>query len=389
MVKHASSVCEYLVACVCLVGVLAIDTSCSKRDTGTEAASGTNAVGRGSDNTSGKTIQEMAPDDVIVSVDGAVLTKRLFEQNIKRMLTRLVQRPNLQRGQITAMGRRYIQTYIPSYVNTQILMQEARRQGTLSEADLAAAVDAWIKHEAKSERKTADEFVKTVPGGAAALTNDAIQILLVEAVIATNVLSKVSVPDTVVQDTIAAIKAENEAISATNAVKVAWLKTLREQIAAGADFGKLADIHSQCQRSAPGCSGYWGEFGRREFTEPKMRDAIFQLKAGEISDVLENDEGFHLVKLLAYTGAQTNVTGKAVQAETASLAHILIRSEPALEMSVPADLKKQLFEQFKQRRTAEYLEGLREKAVISYPNGTNFWPKAGTPPPKARAAQAK
>ena len=107
-----------------------------------------------------------------------------------------------------------------------------------------------------------------------------------------------------------------------------------------------------------------------------MQEAIFKLKPGEISEVLSDDEGFHLVKVLAYKGGAKKTDGKVSVSESASLAHILLRREPALEMTVPADLKKQLAEQKKQLITSEYIKSLRAKAVIDYPNGTNFWPTA-------------
>jgi parvulin-like peptidyl-prolyl isomerase len=379
MIHHPYLTWQRFIAGACLLAVLFSGLSCSKRKQAeAEPAAGT------STSALGKSIKEMSLNDVIVSVNGVELTKRQFEENVNRTLKRLTQRPNMKKNQIAMLGRRYINTYIPAYVNTQLLMQEARRTGVLSEADLAVAVAEWIKQEARSEKKPVDEFLKTVPGGAAALTNDAVQTVLAEAVIGTNVLPNVHVTEQVVQATIDAIKEENAAVDATNAVKVAWLKTLREQIVAGADFGKLADIHSQCKRSAPGNNGYWGEFERRDFIEPKMRDAVFRLKPGEVSDVLEDEEGFHLVKVLDAKNVPSNLAAKATQAESLSLAHILSRREPALEMSVPGDLKQQLFAQFKHQRTMEYLKRLQEKAVISYPNGTNFWDKANaraTKPP--------
>ncbi len=387
MSVHRLHTAKGLAAGSCLLVALFLGSSCSKSQSGKEDPSARQAAATGASGE--KSLQEMTPKDVIVSVNGVKLTKADFEESVNRALKRLAQQPNMKRGQVRMLGSRYIKTYIPNFVNTVLLEQEARESGVLSERDLAAAVAEWIAKEAKNEKKPLDQFLKTVPGGAVALTNDATRMVLVEAVIATNVLPKVKVTDEVVQATIAAIKEENAAVDATNALKKAWLNELRGQIAAGADFGKLADIHSQCERSAPGCNGYWGEFERRDFINPKMREAVFKLKPGEVSEVLEDEEGFHLVKMLGHKGGSTNLASKSQTSESVSLAHILIRREPALEMSVPSDLKKQIFEQFKARETAAFLDGLRAKATIIYPNGTNFWAKANSSLPKSATAGPK
>ena len=193
-----------------------------------------------------------------------------------------------------------------------------------------------------------------------------------DAMIATNVLPKVKVTDRFVEKTIKAIQAENAAADETNTLKVARLNMLREQILAGADFGKLADINSQCPRSVPGNNGFWGEFDRKELADRKMQEAVAKLKLGELSEVLSDDEGFHLVKVLARNG-----TGAS---ESVSLAHIMLEREPALEMAVPTDLKQQLIEQRKEAVTKAYIDSLKAKAEITYPNGTNYWPKVSQAP---------
>lgn len=368
-----------LLLSVVLSGALVVGCSKMRREESNSAATNCTEnvyVGGVATNATGKTLLEMAPDDVLVSVNGVTVTKRQLQANVERVMRRLEQKPNVKKNQLTATARMMFHTYVPGFVSRQLLLQEARRSKVLTGAALASATEKWIaKAAVEAGTSSPTKYLEKVAGGAEALRHDAEEAVLIEAVVATNVLPKVVVSERFLKATIEAIKAENQSVDATNEMYIARLKSLREQIVAGADFGRMADIHSQCKRSGPGNNGYWGEFERRDFLDSKMRDAIFSLKPGEMSDVLEDDEGFHLVKMLAHKNGLTNAVSAEVRVQEASLAHILIRREPALEMSVPEDLKKQLFEQIKQREIEKYLTGLREKADIRYPNGTNFWRK--------------
>ena len=70
-----------------------------------------------------------------------------------------------------------------------------------------------------------------------------------------------------------------------------------------ARFAELAKKHSQDSGSA-GSGGDLGLFGRGMMVKP-FEDAAFKLREGEISDVVESDFGFHIIRL---TGIQPGKT---------------------------------------------------------------------------------
>lgn len=77
---------------------------------------------------------------------------------------------------------------------------------------------------------------------------------------------------------------------------------LRKELANGADFATLAKENSSCPSSKQG--GDLGFFGRGQMVPP-FEQAAFALKPGEISNVVETQFGYHIIKQTEKTKAET------------------------------------------------------------------------------------
>lgn len=77
---------------------------------------------------------------------------------------------------------------------------------------------------------------------------------------------------------------------------------LRKELLGGADFAALAKGNSTCPSSQQG--GDLGFFVKGQMA-PAFEKAAFALKPGEISDVVETQFGFHIIKLMEKKPAET------------------------------------------------------------------------------------
>ncbi|MFA7061120.1 MAG: peptidylprolyl isomerase [Pedobacter sp.] len=77
---------------------------------------------------------------------------------------------------------------------------------------------------------------------------------------------------------------------------------LRKDLAGGADFAVLAKENSTCPSSQQG--GDLGFFGKGQMV-PAFEQVAFALKPGEVSDVVETQFGYHIIKLMEKKAAET------------------------------------------------------------------------------------
>jgi peptidyl-prolyl cis-trans isomerase SurA len=83
------------------------------------------------------------------------------------------------------------------------------------------------------------------------------------------------------------------------------LKGLRERVLKGDDFATLAVLYSE----DPGSASKGGELGmfQRGTMRPEFEAAAFKLKPGEVSDVVETEDGFHIIQMVERRGEYISV----------------------------------------------------------------------------------
>ena len=90
---------------------------------------------------------------------------------------------------------------------------------------------------------------------------------------------------------------------AAKAAALAAIRDLKRRVEAGEDFSALAAAHSDCP-SGKQAGGSLGWFGRGAMV-PEFDNAVFSMKDGEVSDIVETQFGYHLIKKVSHLEAET------------------------------------------------------------------------------------
>lgn len=132
----------------------------------------------------------------------------------------------------------------------------------------------------------------------------------------------------------------------TKTVKLAKIKQIRKDLLAGADFAETAREKSGCPSAKNG--GDLGWFGKDRMVKP-FEDAAFTQRVGQLSDVVETQFGYHLIKVMDHKDARTVPLDEA---------------KPQIEEQLAQQKRRDVIDQ--------YIESLRQQAnvVFAEPQGS-------------------
>lgn len=242
------------------------------------------------------------PKDAIATVNGEAITKT----EIQKVLAQFT---GLEGAKMEDYPADFQKELVDKYIEKKLLLAEARDSGIANNADIKAQVKE--AEDFLIEQQYLKEIVKQES------TEEKMQKLYDEVV--------------------ASRAGEKEASAAHILVKTEKeAKEIEKKLKAGTPFKKLAAEHS----IDPGSKINGGELGY--FTAEKMipafSDKAFSMKKGEISEPVQTDFGWHIIKLEDIREVQIPSFEKSKQAIKAELARRAVE-EKVVKLKESADIK--------------------------------------------------
>jgi hypothetical protein len=361
---------------LCLV--LALAAGCGNRK---DVPAGNGAASSGSPKNTGaglfvgpveKRFDDMLPQDVLIAVNGVELKRGTCDEILDRMAkTFQAAHPNLRTPDVVNYRKHRAKSVVSEFLTKQLLLQEARRLKLVPTSENKARMDGLLAQRAKWENKRPEDFLRAQSErDAAAIRSDLDDQALIMTLRQHEFGDRLKITDTDIQEARERIVRYNLMCEATNALVKARGISICERLRKGEDFAAVADSVTG-YRDGPG--GFWGEFARGEIENAAVRSAAFTLPVGTVSDPIDTEEGLVIIKVLDRKGVDSTVA--KVEA-TVRLGRIVLLLGETKAMPD----KDTLFKELERKRLEElqrgWLEELRRRARIEYPNGTNFWKKA-------------
>jgi len=242
----------------------------------------------------------------VAVVNGSAITQKDFDRELTSVQQRLqASGRSLGDAQFSELRKNLLENLI----NMELLYQEAQKSGvTVEDAVVAEHIEKL-----KTQFGSQEEFKKALEkmnASEPALRAQTKKGLTVKEFVDKKIIQDVVVPDKElrayydshpnsfrqpeqVKASHILIKAEPEAKEEQKALARKKLKEVQKRLEKGEDFAALAKEYSEGPSGAKG--GDLGYFGRGQMVKP-FEEVVFVLKPGAVSDIVETNFGYHLIK---------------------------------------------------------------------------------------------
>ncbi len=292
-------------------------------------------------------------DRIVAVVNDDVITLSELEASLQPILERIKKIPEEgKRNEVTAQARLAVMNQM---IDRMLLEKEAaKRKIAVTDEEVTKALEDMLKNRDISIEK----FRESLAAEGATLDDyrDEIRKTRIKRkLIGVTVESKVSVSEEEIGEYYAKHRNQYEGKEASRIQQILLVKpkdagdsvykTLRAQAEAilkklkeGESFDLLVAAHSR--GPAAGSGGDLG-FVEKGMMFPEVDKVVFELKTGEISDVIESPAGFHIIKIIDRRGAGIKPIGEV--------------REEIIGMIGNEKMKK---------KSEEWLKELRERSLI-------------------------
>lgn len=295
--------------------------------------------------------EQPAPDDPAAVVNGTTITQKTLAFETRRMVEQMARQGRVPDEKDMPEVREEV---LNRMVEEELLYQASQAKAiTVPDERVKTELDA-IKKRFPSEKEYKDALA-----GIEMKESDLVQKITrgmaIEQLLREHVVQDIGVDETEsrafydqntdmfkrpeqVQARHILIKTADDFTAEQKAEARAKIDAVRQKVVDGEDFAALASENSEGPSRTKG--GDLGYFSRGQMVKP-FEDAAFALETGAISEVVETQFGYHIIKVTDRRPATV------VAYETAQ-----------------AQIEERLKQEKSRKKIKEYIEGLRDKADI-------------------------
>ena len=252
--------------------------------------------------------QKQPSKDAVAVVNGSVISRSEFDAEIGRVQQRFSSMGQpLSNTRLSEIKKEILENFI----DRELLYQASQKNGI--KIDEAAVNEQLAAMKKRFPSKA--EFNKALSKmniSEAAITSQLKRNMAIKELIDKQFVQKITIPDKEskvyyesnpelfkqpeqVQASHILIKVDSKADDAQKSEARNKIEEIQKRLQKGEDFAALAKEFSQCPSNAKG--GDLGYFRRGQMVPP-FEQAAFGLKPGTISDIVETNFGYHLIKVI-------------------------------------------------------------------------------------------
>lgn len=305
-----------------------------------------------------------AADDFIVKVDGEALTQKKLDEDVALRMYFFRKRIKSP-AQLEKQERTLRTTLKDAWINSTLLKAEAQKLGIKPSDEERKALEKKYQRIFLGRRGTFKRLQQEVvkAGLKDSFDRNFNLELYANSLIGAKFKSDVAISEKDIDSAIKRMDKYNARASLTNELIFANASNIVKRARAGEDFAKLADTYSQEEDKSPG--GYKGECDDSDFSdeEPSFARAIWALKDGEISDVLDSVDAYTIVKMIKHVSKDGGKDDSAVEIAWIKLYKPQFYPEYSREELLKMGVKQQ-----KAKVLTQEVRRLRKNAKIEYPS---------------------
>lgn len=314
------------------------------------------------------------PDDaVIVKVNDNVLRKRDL-LNYVALETRYASKHlkgNEKKESQQRIHDDFI-NFIPTYIEQRLLVDDAKKHAVLTEEEVNRQVNKMIDAAAKLRNLNREEFLEKFKDEESFMRESAATRIWISAHVASNIPPVVVTTPQIATNYVKMIEEDFAAVKSTNEAIRARLDGIRADCLAGKSV--FTNIAAEISVED------WdlGEKERMEFDTASMRDAVFALKEGMISPVLESETDYFLLYVDKIIPAEKNKEGKTVHPERRRVYQMaLLKEDYPLRLTYEQAFQDLAY-QFQMQAVKTYVDNLKTNGLntIEWPYGKNLFNRA-------------